>query len=157
MNDKRNGKDRQPPGWFTMVTEEEFMGDTVASLSDRCFRLMVALEIYSRNKPYCWASNARMAKAIRRDPRNVRSILAELERDGWIAREQDPGPDNRVGIILRKRIDPAMPVADSATEIALARAGLRRIRIALSEARPPDEIVLPPPDEIVPQNKKKLE
>jgi DNA-binding HxlR family transcriptional regulator len=79
----------------------------------------------ARNKTYCWPGTAEIAAACGRSERAVELALKDLEDDELIERVRSAqGKSVRVGIILRKRIDPARPAAGSPGALEMARKSL---------------------------------
>ena len=84
-------------------------------ISGREKLMLLHLESYCRDKSYCWVSNPELADAYGRKQSALHAILKEMEDDGLIWRERSEagrGKTARVGIILLKRFDPGLPVAD---------------------------------------------
>lgn len=96
--------------------------------------LLLILEGSCRSRCYCWTSNQELADAYGCGPRALQLILREMEDDKLIHRviegrgsREVGGMQVRVGIILLRRVDPDLPVADPAAiddVVALMRAAI---------------------------------
>jgi hypothetical protein len=83
--------------------------------------MLLILDGYCRNRPYCWARNEELAAAYGCEVRAVQLILRELEGDGLIVRvAAGRGEPGRIGIVLRVRADPRRPAADSESALRMA-------------------------------------
>lgn len=105
-------------------------------LSVRVRLMLLILDGHCRNRCYCWVGNAELAAAYGCEERTLQEILKEMEDDGLLVRVlTDRGRRGRVGIILRRRADPGLPVADTDQTLALAIASLKDQREAVLERR----------------------
>jgi DNA-binding Lrp family transcriptional regulator len=105
-------------------------------LSVRERLMLLILDGHCRNRSYCWVGNAELAAAYGCEERTLQEILKEMEDDGLLKRVlTDRGRRGRVGIVLRRRADPDLPVADTDRLLALAIASLKDQREAAQEQR----------------------
>ncbi len=95
-------------------------------LSPSLFATFIALEHYARRNPFTWVSNDRLAADLRVAPRSVRRRLAALEALGYIARVvPDRAKGDRMGILMRRRVDPASPTCVTRKDMEEAAERLR--------------------------------
>jgi hypothetical protein len=105
-------------------------------LSGRVRLMLLILDGHCRNRCYCWVGNAELAAMYGCEERTLQEILKEMEDDGLLVRVlTDRGRRGRVGIVLRRRADPTLPVADTDRSLALAIASLKDQREAALEQR----------------------
>ena len=105
-------------------------------LSVRVRLMLLILDGHCRNRSYCWVGNAELAAAYGCEERTLQEILKEMEDDGLLRRVlTDRGRRGRVGIVLRRRADPELPVAGTDPLLALAIASLKDQREAAQEQR----------------------
>jgi hypothetical protein len=105
-------------------------------LSVRQRLMLLLLDGHCRNRCYCWVGNAELAAAYGCEERTLQEILKEMEDDGLLVRVLTVrGRRGRVGIVLRRRADPGLPVADTDGLLALAIASLKDQREAAQEQR----------------------
>ena len=132
-------------------------------LSPRQKLLLLILDGHARNNCFCWARNDTLAAEYGATVRTVKDILGELEALGLIERVVSkgppPGPTVRVGIILKRRVDPDRPAADSEPALKLARAMLKEKREASRARKKPSPArgkkpSRPTGEEIFPLNKE---
>ena len=116
---------RDPQDWVVRVPAN-FLDARRTGLSDRGRALVPVLGYFARDKAYCWASLATLGQWTGKDERNVRKILGELE-GSWTRRVYD-APGRLVGIILLRRAESDMPVADTPERVAAAERDLRQAR-----------------------------
>jgi hypothetical protein len=89
----------------------------LAIMSPSHFMMLFILEWLCRDKSYCWPSNTELARLYGCTPRQVKTILGEMETLGYLWRVL-PEPDardprtKRLGIFLHKRLNPDLPVED---------------------------------------------
>jgi hypothetical protein len=92
--------------------------------------MLLILEGYCWAKAWCWVSNARLADAFGCDQGALRRLLRQMEAAGLIHRvPTEHGRPGRLGIVLLKRSDPDLPVAD--------RAGLAEVVALMRRALAP--------------------
>jgi hypothetical protein len=85
-------------------------------MSDQARVLLLRLESLSRNHPWCFPGNDYLARVLGKKFRAVHASLDELETKAWILRVyRDKSKRKRAGIVMRRRIDPLMPVATDET------------------------------------------
>ncbi len=102
-----NGKE------WTILVSIKFLKDH-AKMSDRAFRVFMALEAYARENRGCYPSNAAIGKLVDKHPEVVGRILSELVAEGFIGRIPKPrGGKARSGIAMLTRTDPRSPLAIS--------------------------------------------
>jgi hypothetical protein len=109
--------------WLVTATMD-FLSAKANPLSEEAKHVLLLLEGFARNKPYCWPGNAHLKDLAGKGERALRFLFAELERgeDPWVVRiRSTDGKKKRDGFILRRRANPAMPVAATAEEIVEAR------------------------------------
>jgi hypothetical protein len=95
----------------------------VEPMSDRAWRLLALLEGAARKRAFCFLSNATISRRLRKDPRTIQAILDEMEKTSWIERVFTvSGRPERAGIILLRRADPNLPVANTPERLEMARA-----------------------------------
>lgn len=103
-------------------------------LSPRLLKMMLILDGHCRTQAYSWVSNETLAAEYGTGERSVREMLVELEALGLVERVITDGPPPgftvRAGIIMRERIDPAQPKADTEAALRTARAALKEGREA---------------------------
>ena len=123
-----------PPGQgWTVRVSLDFLSAERTPLSAMAKLLALALDGLARLTPFTWASNATLARTLGLSPRRVQQLLSELEAAGWLVGVfLDDRKRTRLAIILRRRVGPGTPAADTpdrlATVEAAARAGWRPAR-----------------------------
>ena len=109
-------------------------------MSPRVRLLMLILDAHCRDKTYCWFSNATLAEEFGCTVGNLKQILREMDDSegeglGLIHRViVGTGRKARVGIIMRRRVDPDLPAAETDAELADAIARLTARRRGNAEA-----------------------
>jgi len=92
-------------------------------------KLLVILEAECRNRPYCLADNKHLARRYGCCERRMQVLLREAEADQDLVRvRSESRKDVRLGIVLRRRIDPERPVADTPSLLRLAIARVQEER-----------------------------
>lgn len=109
-----------------------------AGLENHLLRFHQILDGYCRDKPYCFAGNKELQSAYGCRRRNLQKLLEAMEDAGVILRVL-PGAGGggaRIGIVLRRRVDPHLPAADTPERLERAIAELRAARVKVSEPEP---------------------
>jgi hypothetical protein len=106
-------------------TPQPFLSFANNPYSPRVRLMLLILDGHCRDKPYLWFSNAALAEEFGCSLSNLKEILREMEGLGLIHRVIDgQGKTSRVGIVLRRRVDPDLPAAETEAELAEAIARL---------------------------------
>lgn len=99
---------------WTILISLRFLREQT-TMTDRAFRVLVALEAYTRENRGCYPSNGTIARLTGKSKSAVTRILTELESEGFIRRVPRPGGgDDRIGITLLKRTDARLPLGENA-------------------------------------------
>jgi DNA-binding Lrp family transcriptional regulator len=122
-----NLKPQRPDhGWYIGIPTS-FSDARQNPMSVRKRVMLMLLDGFCRDRPYCLASNSELAAAYGCGKSALGDLLKELEADGWIHRVAKlSGFPGRVGIILLKRVDPEQPTAE-ASDVPRLAATMREV------------------------------
>jgi hypothetical protein len=113
---------KRPASWVVR-TPVAFLDARGNPLGHRRGWMLLILESYARSRAWCWVGNRELAEAFGASESTVQGLLRELEAEGLIKRVASPvGQPGRLGIILLRRADPDLPVADASTVADVERA-----------------------------------
>lgn len=131
------GTPRAARGW-TIHLDPAFLSADVP-LSAPAKLLMLVLDGIARTSPAAWPSNATLAATLGISPRRVQELLVELEAGGWVRPVYaDERKRVRLAIVLRRRVGPSTPAADTEerlAEVAAAVRSGRRAELAVAPTR----------------------
>lgn len=75
--------------------------------------MLLVLEGYCRARAFCWVGNAELAAAFGCGATSLKALLREMEAAGLVHRvPTEEGRQGRAGIVLLRRANPDLPVAD---------------------------------------------
>jgi hypothetical protein len=112
-------------GWFVRAFTDTFLNACVTKMSDRARFVLMILDASARTDPFCFPSNEWLQERTGKSERSLLEVLDELEGT-WIHRVYTEAKRReRIGFIMLRRVDPAMPAADSPEAIERAEASLR--------------------------------
>jgi hypothetical protein len=107
-----------------------FLASRLNKMSHRSRYLILILDGFARMNPFVWCGNDTLAEESGMLVRQVQETLDDLEDKGWISRIYvGSNKRNRLAIIMRRRVGPGTPFADTSERleetVRAARAGWR--------------------------------
>ena len=125
-----DGPGKDPASWVNRIPGETTDARRNPGLGHRFGWMLLILEGYCRSRCYCWTSNAELFAAFGCSESTGQEILKAMEDAQIIHRvPAERGRHGRVGIILRRRLNPDLPTAGAEEipdVIRLMRAGAKK-------------------------------
>jgi hypothetical protein len=112
-------------GQWLVEASRDFLDARACPLSDQAKVLLLILESFARENPFCFPGNKRLLEMANKCERAVQYGLEELERAGWILRVFVGGKKKkRTGFIMLRRSSPFAACATTPAQIEAAHRGL---------------------------------
>ena len=123
---KSSPPDPQDNKPWLVVTDLDFLDARLNPMSPSTRHLYQVLDGFCRMNPFCWPDNATLTDWTNMESRTLQQGLAKLEEAGAIACVySDPKKRHRLGIIMRRRVGPGTPAADTPERLAIAEEAVR--------------------------------
>jgi hypothetical protein len=111
---------------WRVVLGPDFLDARANPMGSGARHLLQILDGFARMNPFCWHDNATLSAWTGVEARRIQQLLAELEKSGWVACiYSDAKKRHRLGIIMRRRVGPGTPAADTPGRLADVEVAVR--------------------------------